>query len=1024
MRCAFKGLTRNVVIQGDDDTETLQYGVHIMAHSDTGDDSSIARISYTEVRQAGQAYNVGRYPIHFHLIGNVRESYVYGNAVHHTYNRAITIHGVHYLKVQHNVAYWTKGHTIFIEDGIETHNVIEDNLVISTRRSTALLDTDQTPASFWITNPNNIWRRNHAAGSDRYGFWFDLREHPTGPSATDSVCPRGVQLGEFTDNVAHSNVRYGLRIFHELSPRTYPCNDYEPFEDNPPIPAEFTNFFGWKNMRNAVIGETMGAVTFKNIKAANNLRAGIEISNADVSPAGTLLIEDCYIVGVTPENCGDYATYQTNEVKGLITPRKDNLYVKNVYFANFNGAMSAIGTCSHCEHPASTDAGARTSYFSGLTFENVTQRVSFNTPYREILIDQDGSLTDNTAGGSGVVTYYWDHLNVDGCVRNESIFNGLVCNENVTIRRVEFSGLEDSDSFSLQDLYILNDQGNSPGVYAELPYISVNNSWAVPFVIGYTYNLSWASEADFTEMIISPGKLIEATDAAITLVFNHTDYRETYDVTGYTNGTAIDNSTVPLSEIADSNKVCGDWYHDVDNKLLYININGIDEQDLVIDSVTCLVNCPTVETAEKDGIIRVWSNTTQWPDGVLPQDGDDVEIPAEWTLVLDVDTASLGTLTIYGDLYFDNNQSSLTLTAERIWVSGQLFIGNSSDERYTSQATIVLTGTRSSDSLIMGTLLTPSNKVMGVTGNVTMYGNEVNYVYVRLQAEANVGDTVIYLPETVDWAVGDEIVLAPSQLSPDEFEVFTITAIDSGAVTLNSTIQYYHFGADATTKTTNYGVLDMRTEVALLTRNIIVRGSDEGSWGGRIYVAELYDSDYDYYYRGRLEIDGIEMKNLSQPNTTYAGLTFDALTSSDNGDSVITRSVMRDSLGYMVRFVGTTGVTMDQNVFYWSWKYQVKAEDVNTNIVFTNNLLIGNRERGLSTSTVLDLAAAFYADSIFSSSDISGNIFAGCQQHCIVAPGDDCSSSSTGYTYSNNVMHSGYNGWVLDAPNTVMELKA
>jgi hypothetical protein len=66
------------------------------------------------------------------------------------------------------------GHNIFIEDAVETHNYITDNLIIMAMRSWSLLNTDQTPACMWITNPFNNFLRNHAAGSDRYGFWFDL----------------------------------------------------------------------------------------------------------------------------------------------------------------------------------------------------------------------------------------------------------------------------------------------------------------------------------------------------------------------------------------------------------------------------------------------------------------------------------------------------------------------------------------------------------------------------------------------------------------------------------------------------------------------------------------------------------------------------------------------------------------------------------------------------------------------------------------------------------------------------------
>ena len=43
------------------------------------------------------------------MIGAVRNSYVRKNSIHHTYNRAVAIHGVHYLRVQDNVAFETMG---------------------------------------------------------------------------------------------------------------------------------------------------------------------------------------------------------------------------------------------------------------------------------------------------------------------------------------------------------------------------------------------------------------------------------------------------------------------------------------------------------------------------------------------------------------------------------------------------------------------------------------------------------------------------------------------------------------------------------------------------------------------------------------------------------------------------------------------------------------------------------------------------------------------------------------------------
>ena len=70
-----------------------------------------------------------------------------------------------------------------MEDGIETNNQIINNLAISTLATYSMLDSDQIPANFWITNPDNIITGNHAAGSDSSGFWFNFLDHSTGASS-------------------------------------------------------------------------------------------------------------------------------------------------------------------------------------------------------------------------------------------------------------------------------------------------------------------------------------------------------------------------------------------------------------------------------------------------------------------------------------------------------------------------------------------------------------------------------------------------------------------------------------------------------------------------------------------------------------------------------------------------------------------------------------------------------------------------------------------------------------------------
>ena len=211
-------LSRNIKMRGDSSSETIdgEYGSHLMI-AGSAEEGAQGHIAYTEFYHCGQPRVVGRYCMHFHMNGDVSNSFVKGNAVHDSFARILTLHAVKYLHVSENVGYRVKGHNFFIEDGVETQNVLEHNLVISSLESWNMMQTDISVASYWITNPTNHVRHNRAAGGDFYGFWYEIKAHPDGPSASVDICPIGNPLGESHHNVAHSYKRFGLRIFHLYS---------------------------------------------------------------------------------------------------------------------------------------------------------------------------------------------------------------------------------------------------------------------------------------------------------------------------------------------------------------------------------------------------------------------------------------------------------------------------------------------------------------------------------------------------------------------------------------------------------------------------------------------------------------------------------------------------------------------------------------------------------------------------------------------------------------------------------------
>ncbi|MDR0780404.1 MAG: G8 domain-containing protein [Pseudomonadales bacterium] len=228
-------LTRNIKIQASADAEQSFFGGHIMAMP-----SSKMYVSGVELTRMGQYMHLARYPIHWHLGGEGKGQYIENSAIHDTYSRCVTVHGTNNLRVENNVTYNTVGHCFFMEDAIETGNQFVHNLGVLTKchpddapcvptnlapfgteadgqnfktagqdAKDILIPSDNTASTFWITNPDNIYRDNVAAGSEATGFWFAFPEHPTGQfegtEISKTTWPRRTALREFKGNTAHSN---------------------------------------------------------------------------------------------------------------------------------------------------------------------------------------------------------------------------------------------------------------------------------------------------------------------------------------------------------------------------------------------------------------------------------------------------------------------------------------------------------------------------------------------------------------------------------------------------------------------------------------------------------------------------------------------------------------------------------------------------------------------------------------------------------------------------------------------------
>jgi len=1030
-------LTRTVVVQGDPTSDVTLHGANIITFSQTANGQSITRISNTEIYRAGQAYLVGSYAVYYRSIGSALASYFTGNAVHDSYNRALAIQASQYLTVSNNVAYNIKGHAFYLETGSETYNEFTGNLVVSVHASAALLLTDQIPACYYITNPNNIFNNNACGGGDGQGFWFMLPDETMGASECQNICPSGIPLGSFDGNSAHSNANNGLRIYPEWIPRTNPCKPWvdwtqesNPFAVNFPIQATLNNFITWKNKIDGIASERSGAILFNNPIVADNIRAGIEVSVGRFTTTQLLLVNNAIIIGQSNNNApGEASDYQQGGgARGLVLPRSDFFYATTVIFHNFPTGTTAVETCSHCEYGPTSDSGGRTNYLQGIYYSGtVTQKLRFNYPYKDIVFDIDGSFTLSSAGTS--VTYFWEHLNDSSICPVNTVFDGIVCIPSISLRRVVFW---DAGAVGTNDLRLLRVDYDSdlsePQLvpiwrfstifwrYWQLPM----NNWAFVTIVGKTYKYHWANGIDFSTLYFLRGDTFVGADY-VNIVNNHTGPRETYGVTDYrTSGAVLNIAEAPALWYEDATATAarsnGDWYHESDENLFWIILKAQLNGTFFVQAYACLLYCPQIVTypvGNGNPTEKYWCTGPDWPSLSIPQPGQDiVTIDYGWIMHLDCTTYDIQILLIYGTLLWDDT-GDYTLNAQAIWVIGDFLIGNSTNP-FQNIATIYFWGDIDAASLDFPVI--DLNKAILVTGNFIVYGSPPSILWSPLAvsivppspADLDNPFTITIIDDVTDiWQLSDEVLIETSFV-PGNSEILTIASAPTGnQVTLKSGPKYPHYGGPAPFSTPG-GEIDYRARVGVLTRNIVITAEQTDDWGCRVYVTQ-YEG-----YRGYVYLSGVEIAKCGQANASVGALEFDYLSKTGVRPSVFQNSTIHQSWSYILLVTSSNLVTINNNIFARAYGSAIVFSGELNQITLSNNWITA---MSVATSNNPDFIYVnwntnFRADGAsFTQGTILNNKFSDCGGTCASIGGGDCYDNPVGpWTYSGNVAAIGGNG--------------
>ena len=449
-------LTRNIKIQASEDAEKSYFGGHIMAMA-----GSQMFVSGVELNRMGQHLHLARYPIHWHIAGDGQGQYIQNSSIHDTYSRCVTVHGTDNLVVRNNVTYNTVGHCFFLEDGIEHGNQLIHNLAIQTKchptldcvptnlaangerdanfkdrrayseasfhSGNTLLPSDNTVASFWITNPDNSFIDNVAAGSDQVGFWLSLPEHPQGAfkDSPDSktIWPRRTPLRAFRGNVAHSNFDGFLfdRNINEDNTFDLSFSAFTPLA-NPADPnsemveTHFDKLTSYKN-RNGGVWTRGELLIFSNAKLADNAIGMTNSTGTFGSERFTARLVDSLVVGETGNTGNPTTPEEISYGRSLPKPKLPDFPIRayeyydyrvdvaNTTFVNYQdndvrktGALSYLLFTSAGVSTESTVKGAKFVNAKPVYFPKIDPRFDNDnrggSAFRTASIhDLDGSVT-------------------------------------------------------------------------------------------------------------------------------------------------------------------------------------------------------------------------------------------------------------------------------------------------------------------------------------------------------------------------------------------------------------------------------------------------------------------------------------------------------------------------------------------------------------------------------------------------------------------------------------------------------
>ena len=225
-----------------------------------------------------------------------------------------------------------------------------------------------------------------------------------------------------------------------------------------------------------------------------------------------------------------------------------------------------------------------------------------------------------------------------------------------------------------------------------------------------------------------------------------------------------------------------------------------------------------------------WSLTNTWLHDEPPAAGYDVLVPLDQTLLYDEQAPPLGTIIVQGVFVFA--RKDLSLSVKNILVQGGKFEIGTQQDPFMEKATITLRGGENDG----GSIPLLGKKMLAVTGGpgsssstfaggawaslrdvgeLDIHGAPRDETWVKVAATIAIGATTIEVAAAIDFAPGEQIVVS----SPPE--QFTVASVVGTTITITAAATSEHVSE---IRYVDGDEFDMRCEVGLLSRNIIIEG--------------------------------------------------------------------------------------------------------------------------------------------------------------------------------------------------------